>query len=110
MLATLQNKNDTNEKVLSVLIPRLVQVSLSLMVQFYKLVLHGWHLGFYLFTTVDAFALVWSRLQGLKSKCVDFTAATLMILSQLSSQVPLKADIMNKLIPVMTKVGEEVPA
>ena len=66
--------------------------------------------GIWASIAVDAFALVWSRLQGLKSKCVDFTAATLMILSQLSSQVPLKADIMNKLIPVMTKVGEEVPA
>ena len=65
--------------------------------------------GIWASIAVDAFALVWSRLQGLKSKCVDFTAATLMILSQLSSQVPLKADIVNKLIPVMTKVSEEVP-
>ena len=48
--------------------------------------------------------LVPNVIRGLKSKCKAYKAATYMILSQLAVQVKLKEDLLDSLIPVLTKV------
>lgn len=43
---------------------------------------------------------------GLRSKCVEYTASSYMILSQLCSQTLLKEKVLESLLPVITKVSE----
>ena len=41
---------------------------------------------------------------GLKSKCISYKTATYMILSQLAVQTKLKEDLLDALLPILTKV------
>ena len=41
---------------------------------------------------------------GVRSRNVDLVAGSYMILSQLASQVTLKNDVIQKILPVLTKV------
>ena len=47
-------------------------------------------------------------LQGLKSQCEDYFAASLKILAQLVSHVSLKDEMLEKLMVAMTRVSEQL--
>ena len=49
--------------------------------------------------------LVPAMVRGLKSRCLDYQAASYMVLAQLTSNTPLKEDLVGSLIPALTKVS-----
>ena len=48
--------------------------------------------------------LVPALVRGLKSKCVDYKAASYMVLSQLATHTTLQTDVVTSMLQVLTKV------